>query len=718
MSVSRRHVRQRLALAIAAMLVAPAWAQSAPAGAVAATELDQVVVTGARPAGYAVPATRALGFDLAPRENPATVNVLTDDFLRDANATRLDDVLSYIPGVTLNENGGWTDDTPLIRGFSGTTVYLNGMRFGGWQPLPDNIERIEVTKGPAGLETGVAEPGGVVNIITKTPQRDFAAVVHGAVGDFGYRKAGGDITGALNASGTLQGRLVAGYEEGAEWRRGRPDRTPRWSITPSLRWEYAPDSQVRVEVERYHRDDAQDRGIIYLDGAWPGGFAPREWSFHQSNGRNEHDTTRAEVAIDHRFNATWSAALRYRHVDYRYRVNEFRNAESEPSPGDDDLYNDDGLSWNGNTVIPIYWAIWAEDGDQQVSQAELRGEFEAGSTRHEVLAGVEQYRKQGQFDSSGLANDNTIDIFELDNDQQPVFVGDDGPYSAVLDERIDSVSLRWLGRWSPRVRTVAGVRRDDARFEAFGSESASDTVSWRVAASFDLDARNTLFAGYSNAFVPQTGVSRSGAQVDPTRARSIEGGVKTALAGGRALWTNTVFRIRKDDIAASDPTNEDFESFVVPFGSAQVQGIESELSGQFGDNLRLSGGVALLDSEILDNPDGYTGNRFANTARVQASALASYRWAAHGLPGLRTTLGVVHVGQREGNSGNNLSLPAYTVLNLGAEYALSGRLSVNAFVSNAFDETYYPAMQDSGARADQVMIGNRRLVQAGFRYRF
>lgn len=69
MSVSRRHVRQRLTLAIAATLVAPAWAQSAPAGAVAATELDQVVVTGARPAGYAVPETyprlRAIQFALA-----------------------------------------------------------------------------------------------------------------------------------------------------------------------------------------------------------------------------------------------------------------------------------------------------------------------------------------------------------------------------------------------------------------------------------------------------------------------------------------------------------------------------------------------------------------------------------------------------------------------------------------------------------------------------
>lgn len=692
-----------------------------PAAAVAmqATELDTITVTETRRSdGYAAESNAALGFDLPAQQTPATVNVLTDDFLRDARATRLDDVVSYIPGVTLNENGGWTDDTPLIRGFSGTTVYVNGLRFGGSRFLPDNIERVVVTKGPAGAETGVAEPGGSIDIVTKQPQREREAQVYGALGDFGYRKVGGDVTGALNASGTLQGRLIAAYEEGAEWRRGRPDETPRWSITPSLNWDYADGSRVLLEFERYYRDDAQDRGIIYLEGAWPGGFAPREWSVHQKTGRNEHEVDRYDLTVDHRFSDVWSARLRYQHLDYRYRVQEFRNAETEPSEGDDDLYNDDGLSWNGNRSIPIFWSDWAEDSDQDTALAELAAEFGAGAARHEVVAGIERYRKEGVFASRGLVNDNVIDIFDLDNDQRPVFTGDDGTYRDVLDERIDSLSARWLGEWSPRWRTIVGVRRDESDFLSFGSRSQAETTSYRVAASFDLSDAHSVFAGYSNAFVPQVGVTRSGVQVDPTRARSLEGGIKSSVFDGRALWTNTLFRIRKDDIAAADPSNEDFESFVVPFGSAQVQGFESELSGRLGDHLQLFGGVAVLDSEILDNPDGYDGNRFANTPRLQASVFATYRWSALGLPRLSTTLGAIHVGAREANSGNNITLPAYTVVNAGADYEIGERLTLSLFVSNLFDETYYPAMQDSGARADQVMIGDRRLVQAGFRYRF
>jgi iron complex outermembrane receptor protein len=713
-------LRTRLAAAIAVVLAtSPLFAQNAPATNDDAVRLDTVEVeSDLKPNAYGAKSTRALGFALTPQQLPATVNILSSDFLADTRATRLDDVVSFIPGVSLNDNGGWTDDSPLIRGFSGTTVFVNGLRFGGSQLLPDTIERIEVTKGPSGIESGVAEPGGSINIITKQPERERAAELYGALGDFGYRKIGSDVTGALNAAGTVQGRLIAAYEEGAEWRDGRPDETPRWTIAPSINWDYADDSRVLLEFERYYRDDPQDRGIIYLDGAWPGGFAPREWSYHQSTGSNAHEVDRIDLTVDHRFSDALSATLRYQRLDYGYRVQEFRNAESEPSAGDDDLYNPDGLSWNGNTIIPIFWDDWAEDSEQDTIAVDVRAAFAQGSARHEVVGTLSRYRKDGLFTGLYFPNDNAFDIFNPVNHQRPVLTGPADVYVASLEESIDSISLRWLGEWTPAFRSIFGLRRDDARFLAFGSESSAETTSYRVAASYDLSPAHTAFIGYADAYVPQVGVARSGEPVDPTRARALEVGLKSSVFSGGALWSNTVFRIRRDDLAASDPTNEDFESFVVPFGAAQVQGIESELSGRIGEHLDLQGGVALLDAEILDNPDGYAGNRFANTARAQLSAFAGYRWSAFGLSALRTTLGVIHIGEREANSGNNLQLPAYTLVNLGAEVDVTAKLALSFGVNNLFDETYYPAMQDSGARADQVMIGERRLMQVGFRYRF
>jgi iron complex outermembrane receptor protein len=690
-------------------------------------DLPPVTVEGTRPApsasqepidGYRAEGTSALGFDLPLQQTPATVNVISNDFLRDSRATRLDDVVNFIPGVTRNDDGGWTDDAPLIRGFDGTTIYLNGLRFGGSRFMPDNVERIEVIKGPAGVEAGVAEPGGTINVVTKKPQRFFTAAVEASLGDYGYRKISGDVTGPLALDGDLQYRLIGAYEEGAEWRKGRPDETPRYIIAPSLNWDFAPGSNLLLEYEHYYRDDAQDRGIIYLENAFDNDFAPRDWSFHQENGKNEHTINRFDIELNHRFNDLLSARLRYQYIDYEYKVDEFRNANSEPGfGGDEDLYNEDGLSWNGNRVIAIRWADWFNEETQHNGLASLKGEFNTGDIAHTLLGGVNILRNEERFVSRDLINENDIDIFDLDNDQEPNFVGDDGTFTEDLEENIDSYFGQWQAEWTSAWRTIVGVRYDEFDAVSFGGGLESEEVSFRVATSYDLRPNHTVFAGYSDAYQPQEGVSRSG-PLDPTHARSFEIGLKSSLAGGRLLWSNTVYQIRQDDISADDPTNTDEEDFLVLIGSARIRGFESEITGNIGDNLRLLGGIAFMDTEILDNPDGFEGNRFPNTPRFQASLFANYTWARFGLPKLDTLVGVIHVGDREGNSGNTITLPDYTVVDLGASYRLTSQATLSLFVENVFDETYYVSMQDSGARADQIDVGDRRLIQGSLRYEF
>jgi outer membrane receptor protein involved in Fe transport len=184
------------------------------------------------------------------------------------------------------------------------------------------------------------------------------------------------------------------------------------------------------------------------------------------------------------------------------------------------------------------------------------------------------------------------------------------------------------------------------------------------------------------------------------------------------LWTNSVFQLEEDNIAATDPDNVGNEDFQILIGEARVRGFESELVGTVTPNFELGAGIALLDSEITESADGFEGNRFPNTPRVQLSALASYRWAAFRLPWLRTHLGVVRVGGREANSANEYRLPAYTRVYVGADVALGAGFEATLRVENLLDETYYTAAQDSGSGSDQVGVGDRRLVQVGLRWVF
>jgi iron complex outermembrane recepter protein len=723
-----------------------------PPDAAASAPLQTITVTGTRrDTSYQPPDSAALGVELPAQQLPASVNIIGEALLRDLNIKGLNSLANYIPGVTLDDNGGETGENLLIRGFAATTVFVDGLRsrarYGVPRSLPDVLERVEVVKGPAGAEFGTAEFGGTVNLVTKKPKAAFGAELSAGLGDFGYRKVAADVTGALSADKRVQARLIAAYEEGAEWRKGRPDKTPRHVFAPSLNWDYSERGSVLLQYERYRQQSPQDRGIVYLEGAFPGSnFAPRDWSFHQSTDRHVRTFDRVSFDWKQQFSDALAARVRLQQYGEKRHLREFRNANSEPDSAPGDLYNDDGRSWNGSRTIDIFWSDWRENYRTRNAVAELSGNLKLAGTDHAWRLGLERYRFKTLpgTEFADTTNANTIDILDLRNDQSPDALTFGSPSVSTGGQTQTSAYATWVGKWAPHWRTVLGIRKDrfKERFEDFidgaldfASESRADVTSWRLATSYDLARDVSAFAGISNAFLPQGGVTRSNRPLDPTGGRSVEAGVKASLFDRKALWTTTLYQVRQNNISACDtdpslsPDDIDQCRYNVLFGSARVRGIESEIQGQITRDLQLSGGVALMQSRITRTDATYSadparagqsfvGNRFANTPKVQASVAATYVWSGLGLPQLKTTLGVTHVGQRWGNQGNTISLPDYTVVNLGAGFELGAKTDVALYVGNLFDKTYYTAMQASGDVADQVGVGDRRLVQVQLRQRF
>jgi iron complex outermembrane recepter protein len=743
-----------VASAVTVLRSATAFAQSAaaPDAAASSPPTQSITVTATRARGYMPTETSALGVPLPAQQLPATVNSIGAEFLNDFNIKGLNGLANYIPGVTLDDNGGETGENLLIRGFSSSTVFIDGLRsrarYGVPRSLPDVLERVEITKGPAGAEVGVAEFGGSVNLVTKKPRRERAAEASAAFGDFGYRKLGVDVSGALVGSGAVQGRLIAAAEQNAEWRKGRPD-TWRYVFAPSLNWDYADNSSLLVQYERYVQEAPLDRGIVYLEGAFPGSnFAPRDWSFHQTSDRNRRAFDRLSLDWKHALGDNVSARARVQQYRERRHLREFSNADTEPGDGEpNDLYNDDGRSWNGNRSIAIFYSDWRENYQTRNAVAQLTGTFTAIGGTHTLRGGAEQYRFKILPGSAfaDLSNDNSIDILALRNHQTPDNLTVSG--SPSIDQgstQQTSLYATWLGQWTPQWRTVLGLRRDRFREAVqsrvdgavdFGFASQSDTNSWRVSSSYDIVPEVTAFIGLSNAFQPQSGITRSGQALLPSGGRSAEAGLKASLFGGRALWTNAVYQITQSGISGcdTDPSldEEDIEQcrFSVLFGSARVRGFESELQGALTPELQLSAGIALMQSRITQTQGVYVadaaragqtfvGNRFANTPKLQASAALTYSWRSWGLPQLRTSLGAVHVGRRFGNPGNTIVLPAYTVIDAGARWQLTPQTTLSLNVGNVLDETYYTAMQASDDRADQVGVGERRLVQLKLSHAF
>jgi iron complex outermembrane receptor protein len=124
-------------------------------------------------------------------ETPAAISVLTNEDIRRSGVTNILDALRLIPGVDMSRNDS-IGYSVGIRGFEtvfskGLLVMIDGRSlyntlFGGvYQDLPDypleDIDRIEVIRGPGATVWGANAVNGVINIITKSTKDTLGILV-------------------------------------------------------------------------------------------------------------------------------------------------------------------------------------------------------------------------------------------------------------------------------------------------------------------------------------------------------------------------------------------------------------------------------------------------------------------------------------------------------------------------------------------------------------
>ena len=143
----------------------------------------------------------------------SSVTLLDQDTIRESQKISVYDLLRQVPGVTLSRTGGiGTVSTLRIRGAEAghTLVLIDGVKindlstpageFNFANLTTADIERIEVLRGPASTLYGSDAIGGVVNIITKQPDRPFS------LGGFLEGGSFGSVNGGLSL-GVQQGRF-------------------------------------------------------------------------------------------------------------------------------------------------------------------------------------------------------------------------------------------------------------------------------------------------------------------------------------------------------------------------------------------------------------------------------------------------------------------------------------------------------------------------------
>ncbi|MBN8839903.1 MAG: TonB-dependent receptor [Sphingomonadales bacterium] len=191
---------------------------------------------------------------------------------------------------------------------------------------------------------------------------------------------------------------------------------------------------------------------------------------------------------------------------------------------------------------------------------------------------------------------------------------------------------------------VGGLRYDDVKLDRHVLNATSGAVqtygqkyhpiSWRAGTVYSVAPRTRLFAQYTYAVSPLSGLlflSASNAAFKMTTGHSYEGGVKTSLTGTGVELTASAFYIRQDDMLSRDPTNP---ALVFQGGAQRSRGFELSLNLPVTPELSIAASGTLLDAEYLELIEAGGVNRAGNRPQNVPERLADIvvTWSPKALP--------------------------------------------------------------------------------------
>jgi iron complex outermembrane receptor protein len=248
-----------------------------------------------------------------------------------------------------------------------------------------------------------------------------------------------------------------------------------------------------------------------------------------------------------------------------------------------------------------------------------------------------------------------------------------------------------------RVLLTLGVRRQGVEGNNYGTLTTSyDKTATTPVVGLVVRPRDnvSLYANYieglSRGDVAPQGTSNFGEVLAPYIAKQYEAGIKVDF--GRIATTFSAFEISKASGERSAANR--FEATA----ETQVRGLEFNVFGELRPDIRVLGGVSLLDGALTKTAiAANVGNTPIGVPNVQANIGAE--WDLPWVSGLTLNGAVIYTGRQFVDAANKQPIPDWTRLDLGARYttAINGRKTIfRANVQNVTGENYWSSVASFG----------------------
>ncbi len=600
-------------------------------------KLDEVVVTATR-------TDSILG-----KIGGTSATVITAQDIEAKQQTTVEEVLKGVPGLDIVANGGpGTMSSVFTRGADSknTLILIDGIMFNDPSGsnrgadlanlTVDNIERIEVVRGPLSVLYGSNATAGVINIITKKGKGKPTAYAGAEGGSYGTWKTYGGVSGSIGKSNyslsaskaETDGFSIANDDNDRIPHSGNTSEDDGWenlTLSGKVGYEFTNDFDIQAVIR-------------YLD---------------------------SEVETD-----DWGPGYTGDRFDgYPYTANptgtKEQRTESEQFFGKVNLHN------------YFFERFFESTLAYQISDHERQSYENDGSQSYDYEGKTREASWQGTLNFSDM-NYLTAGAayFEEEMESQS---------SSIINKEADTKSI-WIQDqfiWGQGFDIIVGIRRDD--HSKFGSKS-----TYRFAPAYTIEKTNTtLKASYGTGFrapsLFELYSSYGSETLKPEESKGWDIGFEQSFANERVRFGVNYFDMVFDNRIGFNMTTWLYDQLE---GDTKVKGVESFVSWMPTDDLNFTLNYTYNDTE---DPNG---NKLVRRPENKVHLNTNYRFLQKAM----VNLDFFWVGDREANSssadmnGNSVeTLGAYTVVNLSASYDVTNHIKIYGNVDNVFDEEYEEA---------------------------
>lgn len=633
------------------------------------------------------------------KDTPVSITIMSRRELDLRQPRTISDLASY--DASMGDDYapvGYYQDT-TIRGYIldlATGFRINDLTVVGAQRFAfENVQRVEVLKGLAGIDAGVIAPAGVIDFITKRPA-DVHSLTFGT-DSHGSRYAAADIGTWLTPDfGIRLNTAWEGIHSYVEHANGR-----RNFYALAADWKIGERAVLRLDSSYQTSAQRSVSGYQLLGGTTVPAHASRTqmlgyepWQLPVIMGTSN-TSARLDLALSKhwklRLDAGHSRSVINDNVAYAYGCFYTAACASGATPGN-------FFAPNGEYDIYDYRSPDDTRANDEI-KAIVNGQFDTGFLHHTVSLGADFFRRIVHqrpyvYDYVGSAN-----ISQRNPPYYPPSPNQPGPPARRLDSWQRALMaqdrIRFGGHWQGVVG-ARFVRLDESAFDDRGllqRHTRLHRALPQAALLWMPDAAITGYLSYSESLSlgaeAPWWASNGGTILAPLLSRQTELGARYDSDGGPQL-SLAVFRIRRPDQYAMPDASPAGYTFVQR-GQNVHQGIELGAHGPLGADLRLDASVAWLRTraEGIGTP-AYEGHQLVNTPAWRTSVFAEYRLPV--FPALSLLGGWRYSSEKNALPDGLTRVGAYNVFDTGLVYrtrpgghTITWRLIVN----NVFNRFYW-----------------------------